>query len=94
MMNSGKSNVQNAQNSAHSDANFIQEKAADTTVDPIKPSEPSGPSANLDRSNNGVREVSKSTIFRLGHSDTFACHNCKNKDDKWFMQQHNCNEKK
>jgi len=42
MMNSGKSNVQNAQNSAHPDANFIQEKAADTTIALIKPSEPSG----------------------------------------------------
>jgi hypothetical protein len=45
MMNSGKSNVQNAQNSAHPDANFIQEKAADTTIALIKPSEPSDPSA-------------------------------------------------
>jgi hypothetical protein len=45
MMNSGKSNVQNAQSSAHPDANFIQEKAADTTIALIKPSEPSDPSA-------------------------------------------------
>jgi hypothetical protein len=34
------------------------------------------------------------TIFRLGRSDTFACHNCKNKGDKWFMQRHNCSRKK
>ena len=33
-------------------------------------------------------------IYRLGHSDTFACHNCKNKGDKWFMQQHDCRRKK
>jgi hypothetical protein len=34
------------------------------------------------------------TIFRLGRSDTFACHNCKNKGDKWFMQTHDCSGKK
>jgi hypothetical protein len=48
MMNSGKSNVQNAQNSAHPDADFIQEKAADTTIALIKPSEPSEPSASAE----------------------------------------------
>ena len=39
-----------------------------------------------------IVDVNK-TIYRLGHSDTFACHNCKNKGDKWFMLQHNCGNK-
>ena len=38
-------------------------------------------------------DVSK-TIYRLGHSDTFACHSCEKKGDKWFMQQHDCSRKK
>ena len=42
--NSGKADAQDGQNAAHPDANFEQEKAADTTVALIKPSEPSEPS--------------------------------------------------
>jgi len=30
------------------------------------------------------------SIYRLGHSDTFECHNCKQKGDKWFMEKHFC----
>ncbi len=30
------------------------------------------------------------SIYRLGHSDTFACKNCNLKGDKWFMRQHIC----
>ena len=30
------------------------------------------------------------SIYRLGHSDTFACHNCRRKGDKWFMRKHCC----
>jgi hypothetical protein len=35
--NSGKADAQNWQNAVHPDANFTQEKAADTTVTLIKP---------------------------------------------------------
>ena len=42
--NPGKADAQDGQNAAHPDANFEQEKAADTTVALIKPSEPSEPS--------------------------------------------------
>ena len=45
MMNSGKADAQNSQKAVQQDANFTQEKAADTTIALIKPSEPSGPSA-------------------------------------------------
>jgi hypothetical protein len=82
MTDSGKADAQNGQNAVHPDANFTQEKAADTATALIKPSEPSEPSANLDRSNNSGLEVSKSTIFRLGHSDTFGCNGCKQRGDK------------
>ena len=30
------------------------------------------------------------SVYRLGHSDIFACYNCKQKGDKWFMQKHWC----
>ena len=30
------------------------------------------------------------SMYRLGYSGTFACHNCKQKGDKWFMQKHLC----
>lgn len=35
--------------------------------------------------------ISSVNIYRLGHSDMFACHNCRQNGDKWFMNQHNCN---
>lgn len=28
------------------------------------------------------------SIYRLGHSDTWACHNCNTKGDVWFMIKH------
>jgi hypothetical protein len=34
--------------------------------------------------------IHTSSIYRLGHSDTWACEDCKQKGDKWFMQQHLC----
>ena len=33
--------------------------------------------------NNGV--VIPDSIYRLGHSDRWACKNCNTKGDKWFM---------
>jgi hypothetical protein len=32
----------------------------------------------------------KESIFRIGHSDTWGCKHCKIKDDRWFMEKHNC----
>jgi hypothetical protein len=41
--------------------------------------------------NNGNHPISISTsMYRLGHSDTWACKNCRQKGDKWYMQQHLC----
>jgi hypothetical protein len=36
----------------------------------------------------------KETIYRLGHSDTWACRNCKVRDDVWFMKIHRCSGSK
>jgi hypothetical protein len=33
---------------------------------------------------------SSTSIHRLGHSDTFACENCNQKGDIWFMKRHPC----
>ncbi len=34
--------------------------------------------------------VHTSTSYRIGHSDMWACKNCSQSGDKWFMQQHHC----
>jgi hypothetical protein len=34
------------------------------------------------------------TIYRLGHSDTWVCEYCNQKGDKWFMQKHICRGQK
>jgi hypothetical protein len=50
----------------------------------IEPSDPSN--KNLEDSSTIIPK----SIYRLGHSDTWACHNCKLRGDKWFMQKHDC----
>jgi hypothetical protein len=47
-------------------------------------------SEGIYRTFTGATTNSPSPIYRLGQSDTFACHNCKQKGDKWFMGQHEC----
>jgi hypothetical protein len=37
-----------------------------------------------------VEEENKNNIYRLGNSDTWACKECKVKDDRHFMKQHPC----
>jgi hypothetical protein len=37
-----------------------------------------------------IHTSSSLPIYRLGHSDTFACKDCKLKGDIWFMEQHPC----
>ena len=46
---------------------------------------------NNNNHHHSLSSIAKSkSIYRLGHSDTFGCHNCKQKGDKWFMQKHFC----
>jgi hypothetical protein len=48
----------------------------------------------MEHNNNNHHSLSSITesksIYRLGHSDTFGCHNCKQKGDKWFIEKHFC----
>jgi hypothetical protein len=30
------------------------------------------------------------SIYRVGHSDIFTCHNCRQKGTKWYMMKHHC----
>ena len=48
-----------------------------------EPSEPSEPSAN-----EAVEQQMPNSIYRIGHSDRWACNNCNVKGDKWFMLTH------
>jgi hypothetical protein len=34
--------------------------------------------------------ATKNTMYRLGHTDKWACRNCKIEADKHFMQKHSC----
>jgi tetratricopeptide (TPR) repeat protein len=40
--------------------------------------------------NNSILTTLSESIYRLGHSDVFACHNCIQRGDKWFMIKHRC----
>ena len=48
----------------------------------------SNPENALDVDNNSPTLAQN--IYRLGHSDMWACTNCNLKGDKWYMQQHLC----
>jgi hypothetical protein len=87
--NSSEKLFQNEQNGTRVDTDFTQEERNNMTAYPTKPSDPSDPSAH-----NSSLEVSKQTIYRLVHTDMFACHNCQNKGDKWFMKKHLCHRMK
>jgi hypothetical protein len=43
-----------------------------------------------DPSNDIEQQQIPDPIFRLGHSDTWACHNCSLRGDRWFMIKHQC----
>ena len=38
--------------------------------------------------------ATNNAIYRLGHTATWACRNCKIKADKHFMKKHNCSGKR
>jgi hypothetical protein len=50
----------------------------------------SGDAASASNNNASQASQSSNTIYRLGRSDIFACHNCRLRADKWDMQQHPC----
>ena len=57
--------------------------------------EPSQPSQHPPQatSTTNIGDVSK-TIHRIGNTDSWACKNCKQRDDIWYMKQHNCSMSK
>ena len=66
------------------DQNRFQNLVADDTGDK---------NDTLSLSNGVIHEqqsVITKAIYRLGHSDTWACELCKLRGDKWFMRKHPC----
>jgi hypothetical protein len=49
---------------------------------------------STDTINTTITTATNDAIYRLGHTDIWACKNCKIKADKHFMQKHNCSGKK
>ena len=41
-----------------------------------------------------IQGSSSKSIYRLCHSDTWACHNCKVRDDRIGMENHHCSMSK
>jgi hypothetical protein len=90
--------AENIANSAISQGNQVQkfdEKEIDEGGDRhhIEPSEGSDPSGQFIEESSvlsSTLELQKvpATIYRLGHSDTWACKDCNIKGDKWFMLTH------
>jgi hypothetical protein len=80
-VDSNKNNVNSIQNYA----NIITPKNGKDALDSLQPSQLSQPSPE----DADTIDICK-TIYRLGHTDTFACKNCKQRGDRWFMQIHNC----
>jgi hypothetical protein len=58
----------------------------------LDPSQPLQPSPQVDSAAN-TGDVSK-TIYHIENTDTWACKNCKQRDDIWYMKQHNCSMSK
>lgn len=55
----------------------------------LEPSEGSDPSGQvIEESSTLEQQKVPGTVYRLGHSDLFACKDCKVKGDKWFMLTH------
>ena len=85
---------ENSTSSAISQGNQVQsvgEKKLNEEEDrhSTEPSEGSDPSGQVieESSTIGQQKVPDS-IYRLGRSDTWACHNCSTKGDRWFMIKH------
>ena len=57
----------------------------------IEPSEGSDPSGQvIEESSTREQQKLPDSIYRLGHSDKWACKYCNLRDDKWGMIKHYC----
>ena len=76
--------LNNHEKSSYNKANAINSAMQNDVKDPLVLQEPSQPSPN-----EAVAEQQlPNSIYRLGHSDLFACKNCKVKGDKPFTVKH------
>jgi hypothetical protein len=94
IINNSRSSVGISEGNTNNIVNNTQVKDVSNPVTLVKPSAPSDPSAGVAKEFSAdigqqAQQVSKS-IFRLGHSDMWACKNCRQRGDKWFMQKHLC----
>ena len=44
--------------------------------------------------NSNVINANSTLTYRIGRTDIFACQNCKQRGDIWYMQQHTCDRNK
>jgi hypothetical protein len=86
-------------NESHLDPKIIPTSEANSSKIGVGEVEAASIVLDLDEQNNvSIQEeqppttaavaIETSTIYRLGHSDIFACNNCKQRGDKWYMRQH------
>jgi hypothetical protein len=54
----------------------------------VEPSEGSDPSGQVIEESSITDQKIPASIYRLGHSDKWACKNCNLRDDKWGMIKH------
>ena len=82
-VNSYSNNYEKLNNIESNTANTTTQKDSEQAPSSQEPSQLSQPSPS---STTGLNK----SIYRLGHSDTWCCNNCRQKGDKWYMQQHLC----
>jgi hypothetical protein len=80
-------------------ARFAVEYSGDTNTIPLSLSPAANDEIHPQNSSSGDTHDTGHTILgfplsihRIGSSDTWGCRYCKQKGDKWFMQQHVCKE--
>jgi hypothetical protein len=90
-------NCENSNNNATNPANTLTQTESREGILYQELSQPSHPSQfssssstsnPRDYSSSQIRPEVVKAIYRLGHSDLFACKNCNVKGDKWFMLEH------
>jgi hypothetical protein len=97
--NNHLNNCENSNNNATTPANTLTQTESREGIlyqelsHPSHPSQysslPSSTSSKIpDYASSQIRPEVVKAIYRLGHSDLFACKNCNVKGDKWFMLTH------
>jgi hypothetical protein len=92
---SGKEDNSLGNSSVNSDNNGqnTDNKGAERSPGHVEPSDSSGQVLEKSSTTSTTADQTKKIpppIYRLGHSDTWACHDCKQRGDRWFMEKHLC----